>query len=246
VKGGITLAIYIAIGITDAALGQLKAPSVFDYATAPVPISTNRPPSSDGWLPPDQRTPENVALQPKPPATAAAQESTHYKTPIDPEAGLPVYKRKYMPPDGSLDWLPEGARAVARLTALPRQPTERVVITYGPGGRVDEHNWKFGGYRNAGVEVEIRGGCLSACTLITAYVGKDKLCFASGAFLAFHAVRSLKGENMPASTGLMYSQQPADIRGWIDRTGGWKNLPLDGFWYLRDRELWEMGYPKCP
>jgi hypothetical protein len=43
----------------------------------------------------------------------------------------------------------------------------------------------------------------------------------------------------------MYSQQPADIRGWIDRTGGWENLPLDGFWYLRDRELWAMGYPRC-
>jgi hypothetical protein len=67
VKGGITLAIYIAIGITGAAFGQPKPPNVFEYATSPVPISTHRLPSSDGWLPPDRRTVETVALQPKAP-----------------------------------------------------------------------------------------------------------------------------------------------------------------------------------
>jgi hypothetical protein len=66
--------------------------------------------------------------------------------------------------------------------------------------------------------VELRGPCYSACTLIAAYVGKDDLCIAEGAFLAFHAVRSLETRQiMPAATALMYWQ---DIRGWIDRTGG--------------------------
>jgi hypothetical protein len=230
VKGGITLAIYIAMGITDAALGQAKAPSVFDYATAPVPISTNRPPSSDGWLPPDQRTPENVALQPKLPATAAAQQSTHYKTKIP---GMQAWDPVDMPPG----W--------QKATIKPLPAPERIVITYGGGGLVDEHNGRFYNYRNAGNEVEIRGACYSACTLVAAYIGKDKLCFAPDAFLAFHAVRSLKGEDLPLATGVFYSQMPPDIRSWIDRTGGWQNLPLDGFWYLRDRELWEMGYPRC-
>jgi hypothetical protein len=126
---------------------------------------------------------------------ANAQQSIHPKNKVvDPEEGLPLYKRKYMPPADPIGDVPPGwsllARTVPELAARP----ERIVITYGAGGSVDEHNWKFGAYRNAGVEVEIRGGCHSACTLITAYVGKDKLCFASGAFLAFHAVRTAAHE----------------------------------------------------
>ena len=109
-----------------------------------------------------------------------------------------------------------------------------------------EHNLKFWGYRQVGNEVEIRGPCYSACTLITAYVGKDKLCIAQGAFLAFHAVRSAeKREIMPAETALTYRQQPAEIRDWIDRNGGPEKLPLDGFWTMYDRDLWAMGYPRC-
>jgi hypothetical protein len=141
-------------------------------------------------------------------------------------------------------WLPPVDERLVKL-APPAPVPERVVITYGPGGLVDEHNLKFAGYRSAGNEVEIRGGCHSACTLVAAYVGKDKLCFASGAYLAFHAVRSLKGENLPLSTGVFYRQMPADIRSWIDRTGGWENLPLDGFWYMRAPDLWAIGYPRC-
>ena len=72
----------------------------------------------------------------------------------------------------------------------PSATPERIVITHGVGGSIYEHNLKFWGYRQVGNEVEIRGPCYSACTLITAYVGKDKLCIAQGSFLAFHAVRS--------------------------------------------------------
>jgi hypothetical protein len=126
------------------------------------------------------------------------------------------------------------------------RPPETVEVSYGRGGRVDEHNLKYGAYRRANVYVKVTGPCYSACTLVTAYISKDKLCFAEGAFLAFHAVRSLeKREIMPAATALMYWQQPEDIRSWIDRTGGHQNLPLDGFWPLYDRELWAMGYPRC-
>jgi hypothetical protein len=126
------------------------------------------------------------------------------------------------------------------------EAAEAVVIWYGAGGRVDAHNWKFAAYRNKKSKVEMRGGCYSACTLITAYVSKADLCIAEGAFFAFHAARSLDGkESMPASTALMYWQQPADIRSWIDRNGGHQNLPLDGFWTMYDRDLWAMGYPKC-
>ena len=94
--------------------------------------------------------------------------------------------------------------------------------------------------------MEIRGPCYSACTLITAYVTKAKLCIAEGAFFAFHAVRSAeRHELMPAETAFAYWQQPLEIREWIDRHGGYDKLPLDGFWTMYDRELWAIGYPKC-
>jgi hypothetical protein len=123
---------------------------------------------------------------------------------------------------------------------------ETVVIKYGRGGSVHEHIYRFASYRNKKSKVEIRGPCYSACTLVTAYVSKADICIAAGAFLAFHAVRTAETHKiMPAETGVMYYQQPEDIRDWIDRHGGWQKLPLDGYWTLYDRELWALGYPKC-
>ena len=176
-KGAVTLAIYIAIGVTGAAFGQ-----------QPVP--------------------------PAPPPTTAVQ-----------------------PP--AIDTL------ISRSGAVTFTPN-RVVITYGAGGLLWEHNLKYVGYRNAGMAVEMRGPCYSACTLITAYVGKDKLCIGQGAFLAFHQVRTATTKQiMPAETALMYWQQPEQIRDWIDLDGGHAKLPLDGFWTMYDHELWAMGYPRC-
>ena len=140
---------------------------------------------------------------------------------------------------------PPAIDMLSRSGALTVTP-ERVVITYGAGGLLFEHNLKYMGYRNAGMAVEMRGPCYSACTLITAYVGKDKLCIGQGAFFAFHQVRTLYGKKvMPAETALMYWQQPIEIRDWIDRAGGHQNLPLDGFWTMYDHELWAIGYPRC-
>jgi hypothetical protein len=125
-------------------------------------------------------------------ATAAAQESTHYKKPIDPEAGLPGYKRKFMPPADSLDWLPPEARIAATIKPPPLAglqpgrpeyplnhdgylPPDRRLEAYGPtvksppvvinggmGGSVQEHQFKFGLLKQNNATVEMRGGCWSA------------------------------------------------------------------------------------
>lgn len=136
---------------------------------------------------------------------------------------------------------PPVAPIVPESTAIP----ERIVITHGAGGSIYEHNVRFMVYRNAGAMIEMRGPCYSACTLITAYVGKDKLCIAEGAFFAFHAARYANAKLAPAETAMMYWQQPEQIRAWIDRQGGHAKLPLDGFWTMYDRDLWSFGYPRC-
>jgi hypothetical protein len=175
--GRITLAIYIAIGITGAAFGQ---------------------------------------------------SSTHVKTPV-PTIGV-------VKP------------AVPAQVGIERQhPGTTIIIKYGRGGRMDEHTMRFADYRLSKARVEIRGPCLSACTIVLAYVGPELLCVAEGGYMAFHQVRSAeRGEGMPLETRFLYSIYPEPVRDWIDRKGGWQKLPLNGFWDMSDRELWAMGYPKCP
>jgi hypothetical protein len=119
-------------------------------------------------------------------------------------------------------------------------------IVIGRGGRLDEHRATFEGYSRAGAKVELRGPCYSACTLVLAYVEREKLCIAPGAFMAFHAVRGERFQQyMVAETRKMYESYPPEIRRWIDYSGGWHNLPIDGFWTMYDHSLWALGYPKC-
>jgi hypothetical protein len=128
----------------------------------------------------------------------------------------------------------------------PLTPMDTIVIHYGRGGNVNDHHAMYAGYRSDRKKVEIRGPCHSACTLVTAYIDKPDLCFAPGSFLGFHQVRALEtGEVMPLATHAFYLRLPADIRGWIDRTGGWPSMPLTGYWPLNAADLWAMGYPKC-
>jgi hypothetical protein len=126
---------------------------------------------------------------------------------------------------------------------------DKLVMTLGNGGWIDEHHILFEGYRRTGTMVELRGPCYSACTMITAYVAKDKLCIAPGTFFAFHGARTGASNNQqlsPEVTAQMYRMQPPEIRNWIDHNGGYDKLPLHGFWTMYDRELWAMGYPQCP
>jgi hypothetical protein len=202
-------------------------------------------------------------------ATAAnAQESIHPKKIVDPEAGLPGYKRKYMPPDGSLDWLPDGARIVATIKPSPPEPLgsanplagllpaplpirpappEPVVMYGGMGGVIWEHQSRFNLLAARGQPVEMRGGCWSACTLITGYVPKDRLCFAAGSFLAFHAAvtAAVPHRLSVPDTWTMYFALPAQIQNWIDANGGPLKMTVADYWFLRDVDLWKMGYPRC-
>ena len=128
----------------------------------------------------------------------------------------------------------------------PERVPDVVVIKYGPGGLVDEYKQRYADYRLTKTKVELRGPCYSACTLIFAYVAAENLCIAEGAFMAFHAIRSLeRGVRMDRDTWLAYTSMPPEIRWWIDDNGGHENLPLKDYWTLYDRQMWAMGYPKC-
>jgi hypothetical protein len=92
----------------------------------------------------------------------------------------------------------------------------------------------------------MRGGCWSACTLLTSFIPKDKLCFAEGSFLAFHGARAPDSMRpLPQSTLAIYATYPVEIRQWIDRHGGPHTMTVESYWTMYAPELWAMGYPRC-
>jgi hypothetical protein len=69
-----------------------------------------------------------------------------------------------------------------------KQPPVKTVLQGENGGKLDEHWYRFKALYASGAEVEIRGPCRSACTLITGAIFKRRLCFADDAHLAFQLV----------------------------------------------------------
>ena len=125
-------------------------------------------------------------------------------------------------------------------------PKPTTVLQYEPGGIIGEHMQRWLDLAVSGNDVEIRGPCFSACTLIVGYVPKGRLCFGDFASLQFHLAREPDTGKMSLSASLwMLAQYPQDIRNWLMARGGVANMTIHNFWELRAEELWDMGYRKC-
>lgn len=131
-------------------------------------------------------------------------------------------------------------------------PPQRIVLRHEPGGLLNEHWRRFNGYALNGQQVEVRGHCASACTIVMITVSRDHLCFDRDGALLFHLVQHGRGHphegepNMQASLDL-YRRYPSDIRAWFDAMGGIESMPHGGlnFWRLGAEKLWAFGYRKC-
>lgn len=120
-----------------------------------------------------------------------------------------------------------------------------VRIVSDPGGEVSSYIQKFQQMRNSGQHVVIDGPCLSACTLLTGIIPRNRICVTSRAVLGFHAAsyyddasRSL----VPTRRGsrLVMRYYPPVIRSWINRHGGLTPHLIT----LRGAELSAL-YPVC-
>ena len=77
----------------------------------------------------------------------------------------------------------EGVEAVAKAWAkAATSEIPRYVLRDESGGEYWEHWNRFKAIADSGDLVEIRGACLSACTLVMVHVQKDHLCFGEGDF----------------------------------------------------------------
>jgi len=187
-----------------------------------------------------------------------AQVSTPLSALQPPPGGYFPTQDSYLSPDRRPTTAVLPQHAIIRSVApdpklgLGRPLGQPVVLQREYGGSIDQHRYRFASYQRDGNSVELRGPCYSACTLLTSYVPKDSLCVAPGAFMAFHSAQTTidnaTAHKHPWATQMMYLSYPLKIREWIDRQGGVDKLPGpgQGYWTMYDRELWAMGYPRCP
>ena len=142
--------------------------------------------------------------------------------------------------------LPRGSYLDAAISELKKD--DLVVIAYNPGGNPGTFWTLFQYYADMNIKVEVRGDCMSACTLIVGAIDKSRICFGPNGKLHFHQARteSLEitqdGPVSPETTQWMFDSYPSDIQNWI---GNVENVPAEGFWTLHAQDLWKMGYQKC-
>jgi hypothetical protein len=100
-----------------------------------------------------------------------------------------------------------------------------VRIVNDPGGEVSSYVQKFEEMRAAGDHVVIDGPCLSACTLLTGIIPRDRVCVTSRAVLGFHAASYFDDASsslVPTKEGsrVVMRLYPPVIKAWIGRHGG--------------------------
>jgi hypothetical protein len=121
-----------------------------------------------------------------------------------------------------------------------------IVVSSDIGGVIKEYIERWQDLAAQGDEVDILGPCLSACTLVTAYIPKDRLCFGQDASLQFHAAWEREtGQVSLWATKWMIEKYPDDIRRWLALRGPPENMTIWQWWILPASELWKMGYKRC-
>ena len=119
------------------------------------------------------------------------------------------------------------------------------VRIYGdPGGEVTAYLHRFQEVRDSGQRVVIDGPCLSACTLLTHFVPRNRICVTSRAVLGFHAASyydDVSRSFVPTTRGsrLVMRLYPSAIRSWIRRHGGLTPRLIQ----LRGRQLAALYHP---
>ncbi len=132
-----------------------------------------------------------------------------------------------------------GALASVVITvAASSMASAEVRIVGDPGGEVSSYISKFHQIRDSGQRVVIDGPCLSACTLLTGIIPKERICVTRRAVLGFHAASYYNDASrsfVPTRAGsrLVMRLYSPEIRRWIERHGGLTPRLIQ----LRGREL---------
>jgi hypothetical protein len=112
------------------------------------------------------------------------------------------------------------------------------------GGLIETYVQRFSRIRDSGERISVDGQCLSACTLVLAFVPRERICVTPNAVFGFHSAWSYDDQGGTAldrkATQSLWDMYPERIRQWIRANGGLHQQ----FIYLRGRQL-AAFYPVC-
>ena len=112
------------------------------------------------------------------------------------------------------------------------------------GGLIETYVQRFSRIRSSGERMVVDGQCLSACTLVLAFVPRERICVTPNAVFGFHSAWSYDAQGGEAldrkATQSLWDMYPERIRQWIRANGGLHQKLI----YLRGRQLAAL-YPIC-
>jgi hypothetical protein len=105
-------------------------------------------------------------------------------------------------------WLARESKPLTDRIIAWQQARPKTVVNEDLGGVIGEYVGRWAAISSQGGSVEVLGTCASACTLVTSYISKDKLCFGRDAVLMFHMARYPDGRPALGGTQWMINQYP--------------------------------------
>ena len=117
------------------------------------------------------------------------------------------------------------------------------VVSVDRGGLISARVNQVSRLRSSGQRVEIRGTCLSSCTML---LGSGNVCVSPNAVLGFHGPSSYGRRLQPADFE-RWSQEIArhytpQLRSWYLNKARYRT---NGFYEISGHELIRMGYQAC-
>ena len=135
----------------------------------------------------------------------------------------------------------DAAQAATTPTLGASTPVLSVTSDY--GGSVIGRYHTLAALRLQGTRVEVKGQCMSACTM---YLGLPNTCVSPQAIMGFHGPRP-RGQNAPTPNGsaarLMAAHYPPKLRQWFMETGQY--IPGDQVARFSGDQLVSMGVKRC-
>ncbi len=136
-----------------------------------------------------------------------------------------------------------GAAGPLALPATAAPGGSVLVVTNDRGGSLGERADLIRQLRSSGQRVELRGTCLSACTM---YLGLTNICISASAQFGFHGP-TRDGHRLPAAEFDLWSQVMArnyapELQRWYLHTARHR---ISGYYRKSGAELIRMGYPEC-
>lgn len=123
------------------------------------------------------------------------------------------------------------------------QTNETIVVSHDRGGKLGQRSHQVRYLRATGQRVELRGVCLSACTM---YLSLPNVCVSPSARLGFHGPtrngQRLTGQDFQHWSEVMADNYREPLRSWYLANARYRT---SGYLEIRGADLITMGYRRC-